>query len=45
MIRAGAIGEPQREIVVTPEREPVPEKITCPDSPEGLPERIPEKVA
>jgi hypothetical protein len=45
MIVNGPIGAPKREVVVTPEREPVPERFTCPDSPEGLPEQIPEKVS
>lgn len=37
----GMIGEPEREVIVTPEREPVPEKVTVPDSPAGLPEEVP----
>jgi hypothetical protein len=45
MIVNGPIGKPVREVIVTPEREPVPERVTCPDSPEGLPERTPEKVS
>lgn len=39
----GQIGEPRREIVVVPEREPVPGPLV-PDSPEGLPEREPQEV-
>jgi hypothetical protein len=34
---SGPIGEPRREIVITPEREPVPERIVVPDSPADLP--------
>lgn len=36
-VQMGEIGEPKREHVITPEREPVPERIVVPDSPEGLP--------
>lgn len=39
---AGPIGEPRREIVIVPEREPVPERIVVPDSPADLP--VPREV-
>lgn len=55
-ITNGPIGQPERVVEVTPLEEPVPRKITCPDSPadlpaavpdspEGLPEREPERVS
>ena len=42
MIRNGAIGEPEREVISVPEREPIPEPMHVPDSPADLPE--PERV-
>ncbi|HEX7277900.1 MAG TPA: hypothetical protein VF244_11040 [Acidimicrobiales bacterium] len=42
-VRMGAIGEPQREVVVTPEREPVPQPVRVPDSPAGLPQEVPSR--
>ena len=43
-MHSGPIGKPEREVIVTPEREPVPERITIPDSPADLPELQPERV-
>jgi hypothetical protein len=39
----GQIGEPQHEITITPEREPVPAPVVVPDSPADLPEPRREK--
>ena len=36
-VTAGAIGEPVRRVVITPEREPVPAPFVVPDSPADLP--------
>lgn len=44
MIRNGEIGEPRREITITPEHEPVPERIVIPDTPEGIPLPEPQGV-
>ena len=41
----GPIGQPERVVTVEPVEEPVPQRITIPDSPEGLPERTPERVS
>lgn len=34
------IGKPEKEVVVTPEREPVPTPVTVPDSPADLPSPV-----
>lgn len=41
MSTCGPIGEPRREVIVTPEREPVPEPVRIPDSPADLPQEVP----
>lgn len=40
----GPIGAPQRVVEIVPASEPVPLPVHVPDSPEGLPERTPERV-
>ena len=44
-MRNGPIGEPQRVVEIVPASEPVPQRVVVPDSPEGLPERTPERVS